>query len=303
MHPSAPEASQRARTEAAGTVVVGVDGSDTALAATRWAASLARSTGRPLTVACGVAEPGPLRLEAPLVHGFDYAGALREAGRHVLDEARAAARALAPDLEVREVLEVGDPRTLLIGLSGTAATVVVGTSGRGPLRRVLLGSVAVAVLRRARCPVVVIPSHPHERDDPRVVVGVDGGEGTTPLLVYAVDEAARRGLRLVVVLCRVDAARWTGRPAVDDRGDEAARADLEELLAPLRAARPDLDIAGTVLGDWPQGGLVAASEGADLLVVGHAEAGPSRRFLLGSVAVSVAESATCPVAVVPLGGA
>ncbi len=292
--------SATSRPPVSGAVVVGVDGSDSAEVAVRWAAALAAAEGRVLVLACGTAEPGPLWLEPPMVHPFDYAGAIRDAAQRNLESAHGVAHEAAPDLEIREILEAGDPRSLLLELSQSAAMVVVGSSGRGPLRRVMLGSVGVAVVRRSSCPAVVVPSGRPPSEDHRVVVGTDGSEAGAPVLEFAADQAARRGVPLVVVLCRLDVARWTGRPGADQGPDPAMDA-LESRLAALRARHPGVTTTVEVTRDWPQGGLLTAAEGADLLVVGHEEVGLTRRFLLGSVAVSVVENATCPVAVVPLG--
>jgi nucleotide-binding universal stress UspA family protein len=46
----------------------------------------------------------------------------------------------------------------------SADLIVVGSHGRGALYRALLGSVSEGVLRKAPCPVLVIPSQPGERD-------------------------------------------------------------------------------------------------------------------------------------------
>jgi nucleotide-binding universal stress UspA family protein len=45
-----------------------------------------------------------------------------------------------------------------------ADLIVVGTHGRTGIRRALLGSVAELVVRRARCPVVVVPGHSPDSD-------------------------------------------------------------------------------------------------------------------------------------------
>jgi nucleotide-binding universal stress UspA family protein len=45
----------------------------------------------------------------------------------------------------------------LARLSGEVDLLVCGSRGRGPIGRVVLGSVAAGVLRKARCPVLVIP--------------------------------------------------------------------------------------------------------------------------------------------------
>jgi nucleotide-binding universal stress UspA family protein len=55
-------------------------------------------------------------------------------------------------------LEVGDPRDVIdrVAEETRADLIVMGTHGRRGLRRVLLGSVAEAVVRSAPCPVLIV---------------------------------------------------------------------------------------------------------------------------------------------------
>ena len=80
---------------------------------------------------------------------------LREHGQQLLDRAHAVVQKIAPDVQVHEIFEIVDPSTLLIQLSSTAHLLVLGSRGRGPVRSHLLGSVGLAVVRHAACPVVV----------------------------------------------------------------------------------------------------------------------------------------------------
>ena len=50
----------------------------------------------------------------------------------------------------------------LARLSEGVDLLVCGSRGRGPLGRVMLGSVAAGVLRKARCPVLVVPRGAHD---------------------------------------------------------------------------------------------------------------------------------------------
>jgi len=59
---------------------------------------------------------------------------------------------------VSTVVELADPRQLLLQLAERASIVVMGSRGRGAFRSLLLGSVTSGVAGRARCPVVVIPA-------------------------------------------------------------------------------------------------------------------------------------------------
>jgi nucleotide-binding universal stress UspA family protein len=65
--------------------------------------------------------------------------------------------ALAGDVDVETWRYRGDPVHILARESERLGLLICGSRARGPLRRVMLGSVSVALLRSAACPVVVAP--------------------------------------------------------------------------------------------------------------------------------------------------
>jgi nucleotide-binding universal stress UspA family protein len=137
---------------------------------------------------------------------------------------------------------------------------------------------------------------------PYVVVGIDSSPGAERALQWAADDADRRGAPL-----RIGYA-WSlvgyRLPPVD-YGDPlaSARKAAEELLASAakRVTRrfPELDVTTALLPDEPAVSLLAASEHAQLLVVGARGVNRFTALLLGSVSQTLAAHATCPVAVVP----
>lgn len=146
-----------------GHVVVGVDDSDQApvvLAAARtWFTESLLSI---VTVRDEVEELIPFEGSQP-DHSLVPASERRD--RAATEEARAhqlvselVAAAGLPSSAVGPVL-VGDAGPALIdaAVSSDARALVVGTRGRGGLRRALLGSVADRVIRGAPCPVLVVP--------------------------------------------------------------------------------------------------------------------------------------------------
>jgi nucleotide-binding universal stress UspA family protein len=153
----------RERPEASpGAIVVGFDGRAESRLALETAIELARRLGASLRV-LGVAY-SPLVVqgtgvaESTLGSGrYDtLAAALEESLRAAIDEAVAEApEGLAIEGEVVH----GDPSAALTQAGAEADMLVLGSRGYGPLRGVLLGSVAMDVMRRASCPVLVVPRH------------------------------------------------------------------------------------------------------------------------------------------------
>ena len=149
------------------TILVAADFSENSWEAFRMACSLAHPDETRLTVLHAVEPPIISELDVPLPP-TDEDRAHREALGGRLREFYAPDRPLRVEYRTRdgfaaeEILRVGDE----VG----ADLIVLGTHGRTGLGRLLAGSVAEAVLRRAHCPVLALrsPSHlaamPEARD-------------------------------------------------------------------------------------------------------------------------------------------
>jgi nucleotide-binding universal stress UspA family protein len=285
-----------------GTVVVGVDGSDSAGRAIDWAIDQAVAEHRSITLAHAVVGPVAVWHDR---NGDDHRVGLeneRTEAQRVLEEARAEVARRAPGLEVHEVQRVVDPRDLLLELSDGAAMVVLGSRGRGPVRSLLLGSVGVAVTRHAKCPVVVMrPGNPGLVRQ-GVVVGADGTELSVATLEFAYRQASLRRLPLTVLHCVWDAEAATAGSHIvaEGAGLEEQRMLLAESMSGMTEKFPDVHVRSEIARGMPDDCLVRLGERMNLVVVGAHHGGAASSVLFGSVAASVVEHATCPVAVVPL---
>ena len=275
----------------AGTVVVGVDGSASASCALAWAAEQAVAEHRALTLAHAV---------SPLDAAW-----LDDAGTESLELLRVAREVVAertPDLEVDEVLRIVDPRDLLIGLSGNAAMVVLGSRGRGPVRSLLLGSVGVALSRHAGCPVVI-----HRPSDPGkvrrgILVGVDGTGASRAALEFAFAQASIRHLPLTVMHSFWDAeAVIAGPHRVHARSSEfeEQRLLIAESVSGMGEKFPDVRMEIQLARGYPGDCLVREGERMNMVVVGAHHRDPVSEIVFGSAATFVVEHAACPAAVVP----
>jgi nucleotide-binding universal stress UspA family protein len=157
-------------TQAARPIVVGVDGSRFGVEALRWALAEAewRDCGvRALLVAHTVpvavaGRPTIVGLTTTLSGqpGQEYVGELREILRAVLGE--------HDDPRLRAEVVQGGPPEVLCAVSADAQLLVVGSRGHGWFAGAVLGSVATYCVRRAACPVVVIPASLAAPDAPVV---------------------------------------------------------------------------------------------------------------------------------------
>ena len=132
----------------------------------------------------------------------------------------------------------------------------------------------------------------------RVVVGVDGSSSSRHALRRAVDEAFAHDATLEVVMAWSLLDQMTGAPFDPNYGDAEARAELERILdEELGDHRPPSTVV-RVDNDLPARALLAAANGAWLVVVGDRGLGGFRGLLLGSVSNQVAHHAPCPVLIV-----
>jgi nucleotide-binding universal stress UspA family protein len=124
--------------------------------AVKVAGELAADTGASVTFYSVVARRA--EVFSPVI-GRDAEEAFLATVRDNVQAAMQQARALVPDgIEVSEELLEGDTVEALAALDEHEVDLLVcGSRGYGPLRRVLLGGVLRKLIRRAACPVVVVP--------------------------------------------------------------------------------------------------------------------------------------------------
>lgn len=126
-----------------GPIVVGLDGSEGSGRALTWAIDLAEATGSELVA-----------VHAP---GTGASNKMVEQAEQALEEWSAPIR--ERDIAHQRRVEGGEARTALerVADETDAALLVVGTRGLGPVRGLLLGSVAGYVVRYASRPIAVVP--------------------------------------------------------------------------------------------------------------------------------------------------
>ncbi|GGM56931.1 universal stress protein [Longimycelium tulufanense] len=141
--------------ETGGQVVVGADGSRVSSGAIGFAFDFASRHGHELVAVHAWADL-PLDALAPVrVWDFNWEEVRSEA-RELLSESLAGWQERYPDVPLHRVVTTERPVDALLERADGAALLVVGSHGRGAVRRALLGSVSHAVLNRATCPVAVL---------------------------------------------------------------------------------------------------------------------------------------------------
>lgn len=283
------------------TIVCGIDDSTHARAAARLTFALAeRLSLRPVLVHAVRGTVPPLMPvmphRVPLERG-ELVLAAREAGERLLAEV--SAEATGSDVRVR--VEAGRPAERLVAAAEEedAALVVVGTHGDGVGRATLLGSVSLATVRGAPCPVVVVPPGMAVAEGAplageRVLCGVESADdaGCALLAARLADD-----LDLPLTLAHILRAEHVGAaapPATSSPREGEGRAVLRAVTEIVPGA-PDRRLC---TGDPAEElDALAARERAAMVVVGTRGYGPLRSALLGSVSRRLACHGSRPLMV------
>ena len=278
-------------------VVVAIDDEDPDLLLLGWAAAEAAFRGTRLVI-CHVCEwrPGD-QPPRPMDEGRDPD--LRLGPERVVAAALDAVRAAFPDLPVSGAIGTGNPVRGLLTLSEEAAMIVVGARGIGGFAGLLMGSVSGQVAEHASCAVAVIK--PVDGTATDVVVGIDGSAQSAEALELGLAEARRTGGTLIALHAYrypPVAAAYAPNPGYGDAGiRELAEQTLADALDDVEDHNPDVKIERRVDHGPAARVLLAAAEGAAVLVVGARGLGGFTGLIAGSVSQQVLRHAHCPVLV------
>ena len=135
----------------------------------------------------------------------------------------------------------------------------------------------------------------------KIVVGVDGSEGSQRALQWAIEEAGRRDATVEALHAwepGLTAGLYSGAVFTEESVQEAGERVLDDTIA---AADPagSTKVERRCVTAQPAAALIEAGKDADLVVVGSRGIGGFYRLLIGSVSSQVAHHAPCPVVVVP----
>lgn len=282
-------------------VLVCVDGSAASDGAVAWATREAALRDLPLTVMYA-AEPIGVGSPISLLHKTmpewqkDHADVVIRQACEAFNAS--VGEAEPPNMQTQTLYARAVPA--LIDASKDAWMIVVGSQGKGALGRLLLGSVAAALLHHAHCPVAVIHSDDLTvvNPDGPVLLGIDGSPASEAATALAFDEACRRKAELVALHAWSD-AEVPSMLGADWREREGQEQEvLAERLAGWQEQYPDVSVKRMLVCDKPARWLIDESKSAQLVVLGKRGRGGFPGILLGSVSSAVAQSATVPVIVV-----
>jgi nucleotide-binding universal stress UspA family protein len=194
----------------------------------------------------------------------------------------------------------------ILRAAATVDLIVMGTHGATGLERLLVGSVAEKVLRKAPCPVITVPrvAPPASGADlalNTILCAVDFSPSSTQAFKFALSFAEKAHGRLLLLHAlewfaeEDDEAAPNADRAAFPTSEQDALAQLEELVP--TDARSQCDPEALIGYGNPALEVlrVAAEQRADLIVLGVQGRGALDLTLFGSTAQQVVRDAMCPV--------
>ncbi len=137
-------------------ILVSIDSDPIAAHAADIGADMARLAGAELAFV-HVIEPALVNAADTGIQPDVFVASAREAARRMIEDFR---KRLPPQTAALDFVQIGNAATEIVNAARDwpADLIVIGSHGRGGLKRALLGSVAEAVMRQAPCPVLVVRS-------------------------------------------------------------------------------------------------------------------------------------------------
>ena len=266
-------------------VLAGVDGSPATVGAVRWAAREAARRHLPLDL---------IQVLPPSERPRDELRSPSGRAHALLEQARLAADAVAPEVPVRLSVVDGVAGPALVATATHARLLVIGARPSGGITDAGVGRTVAHVMGHAPCPVIVVPPNwePTEGADSRgVLVGVDGSAEALGAIAFGADVADRAGSTLFTV---------TVAPRLGGPDEDTQRRYLAEGGAGIATTHPDLVVREVVRrGAASEALLDVARSGVSLVTVGSRGLGAVGGALLGSTSQQIVRFAPCPVAVLP----
>ncbi len=275
-------------------IVVGFDGSDESKDALRLARAFADLRGAELVVVAVFPDPFPA-LGAALPQAFE-----EEESAYFADTfAEVDAEVTGPYVR-KEVTHVSAAQGLHdVAEEGEADMIVLGSTHRGTVGRVMPGSVGERLLGGAPCAVAVAPrgfARGEHFGLGLVGVAYNGTDESQVALAEAKRLADELDGRLKVIAIVPTKSPGPLRAPFMETLREHFRKALDDATSKLGGAA---EVDAVLEEGDPAAVLAMHGVELDLLVIGSRGYGPLRHTLLGGVSAEVMRTAPCPVLVVP----
>lgn len=284
-------------------IVVATDGSDQGKLAAEAAGNLAVRSLAEIHLVHVWAPAAIAKYSVSLAPSSSEVRAQQDSAGEIL--AGEAHRLAALGMEVDSIhLREGRPADEIVRVCEEVAAdlLVIGSHGKGLLKRVVLGSVAESTLQRANCPVLIARGAERAWPPSRIVVGDDGSSAAqgAALLALQLGQLYEAPVRLVHALPEPPLALAIDRQMRDDV-EQYVEAFMQTRVRTLRERTSAGLTVNVSFGD-PATALMARAESSRqpaLLIIGRGRRHREPVERLGSVTSAVIHTYQGPVLVYP----
>lgn len=295
------------------TVLVPLDGSETAERALPWAKAVAGSGAEIVLM-----EVTPVASTVRSIGGqvIGTAETIQEGYRLMAEQQLddAIAKWFEKSDKVSTTIAIGDPgeQILAVAAEKNADLIVMSSHGRGAIGRFVSGSVADRVVRHAPLPVMIVGPEGDIAKDPkisRIIAPVENTDLSRAALPVAGALAKLTGAPVVVMNVIVPTGDMTPlypgmvgtipASAIQDTHDqleEAASSTVDAAVALLK--NDGVDASGEIYMGGAANSIISALQPGDLIVLSsHARSGLAR-WVIGSTSMKLIRNGQAPVVVV-----
>jgi nucleotide-binding universal stress UspA family protein len=217
-------------------VVVGIDGSQAAIRAARWAVDEVAGTDIPLRLLY-------IRELSPTASRSEARTAMVTAEQAAY-EAYNAIEAMGKPVKVEIEIVEGRPVPALISASDSTPLLCIGDTGAGRSSPAGFGSTATELVHAAQCSVAVVRAHQNEEltDSHWIVAHVVGSADDNDVLEFAFEEANRREAPLVVMTAWRSGFEDLKNDRLLNEYERRMRAILDRYIALWRPHYPEVRV-------------------------------------------------------------
>jgi nucleotide-binding universal stress UspA family protein len=248
--------------------------------------------------------PGRVVLEPIVLTDVDRDGLLADVRAFAETES-------APGITIDAVVREGDTAREVLeqATSMKADLLVIGTHGRSGFERLVLGSVAEKVLRKARCPVMTVPRRLPDAVPAgpvvykRILCPVDFSESSLHALRYATSLAQEADGQLTVLHVVAHEFEYIAASEYDDaltigQSLKEREVALRRRLQDIVASAPEFCRVESLMTHgrpWREVLRIADEQESDLIAMGVQGRGAADLMFFGSTTQHVVRDASCPV--------
>ncbi|OBC00364.1 hypothetical protein A5784_20245 [Mycobacterium sp. 852013-50091_SCH5140682] len=273
------------RSNPADAVVVGIDGSPSAVAAALWSVDEAVGAGIPLRLVYAIDPDHPSRNE--------YGAGAFAMAEIATDDAVAAIESTGRPVKLQVEVLIDHPERALRVAAENAAMICVGATGMGRLQSGRIGALPAALAGTTPCPLAII-RQTVETQQRCVAVELDASRLDDDPLRLGLEEARLRKAPLRVLTARQSHYTDIHDSCATARGDRLAKAELERRLSHWRKVYPEVDVRAVALHGNTLSYLAKNINAIQLLVVAR-ERGSGVREMVAARGSSALHDAGCSV--------